>query len=153
MKKTQSVFLLVGFLLLGIFTLSSQEEKKNSDKEIRAEMEEKNNLSYNPRGRRDPFRNLLSGREVKEKVMARGIPQISIDDITLIGIVKARGKYTAVINGPQGFPFFIKAGEKFFDGFVLSIKESQVVFRKTKERGVPLRNPKDIVKAISPEEL
>lgn len=153
MKKIRNVFILVGFLILGIFTLLSQEEKKNSDKEIRAKIEEKNYFSYNPRGRRDPFRNLLAGREVKEKALKGGMPEISIDDITLIGIVKARGKYTAVINGPQEFPFFIKAGDNFSDGFVLSIKESQVVFRKTKERGILLIKPKDIVKVISPEEL
>ncbi len=153
MKKIRNVFILVGFLILGIFTLLSQEEKKNPDKEIGAEMEEKNYFSYNPRGRRDPFRNLLAGRDVKEKALVGGMPEISIDDITLVGIIKARGKYTAVINGPQEFPFFIKVGDKFSDGSVLSIKESQVVFRKTKERGILLIIPKDIVKALSPEEL
>jgi len=152
-KKIRNVLLLVGFLILGIFTLLSQEEKKNPDKEIGAEMEEKNYFSYNPRGRRDPFRNLLAERDVKEKALVGGMPEISIDDITLLGIVKARGKYTAVINGPQEFPFFIKVGDEFSDGFVLSIKESQVVFRKTKERGILLIIPKDIVKALSPEEL
>lgn len=152
MKKTLSFLLLVILLTWGTPPLSSQEAKKNAIEEFDAKMEEENYLSYNPGGRRDPFRNLLAGREIKEKGLAVGMPQMSIDDINLIGIVKARGKYTAIINGPQGFPFFIKEGDKFSDGFVFSIKDTRVVFRKTIETGLPLRKPKDIIKEISPEE-
>jgi Tfp pilus assembly protein PilP len=152
MKKMLIFFLVVSFISLGIFPLLSQEEKNKSRVEISSTGGEKPYPSYNPRGRRDPFRDLLAGREVKEKALVGGVPQLSINDVNLIGIVKAKGKYTAIINGPQGFPFFIKKGDRFSDGFVLSIKESQVVLRKTKERGIPLMKPKDIVKEINPEE-
>ena len=81
-----------------------------------------------------------------------GVANMAIDDVVLIGITKVRGKLNAVINGPQGFPETIKTGDKFADGFVLSIHESKVVFRKTRERGVPLYKPKDVVKEINPEE-
>jgi len=102
--------------------------------------------------RRDPFRDLLGGRDVKEKPAVTGIPQMSIDDVVLIGIVKARGVYSAIINGPQGFPYSLKVGDQFRDGFVLSIKASQVVFRKTRDRGILLFKPKTIIKEIHPEE-
>jgi len=46
---------------------------------------------------------------------------------------------------------FVKVGDKFTDGFVLSITESQVVLRKTHERGIPLIRPRDIVKEITEE--
>jgi Tfp pilus assembly protein PilP len=77
---------------------------------------------------------------------------MSIDDTTLVGIVKTKQKLTAIVSGPQGFPYFIKAGDKFADGYVLSINDYQVVFRKTNERGIPLMRPKDIIKEINPEE-
>jgi Tfp pilus assembly protein PilP len=108
--------------------------------------------SYNPEGRRDPFKNLMAGRDVKEKTGAEGLMQLSVGDMTLIGLLKYRGKLTAIVTGPQGFPFNMKVGDAFADGYVLSIGENQVVFRQTKERGLPLMRPRDIVKEINPEE-
>ena len=108
--------------------------------------------SYNPEGRRDPFKNLMAGRDVKEKTGAEGLMQLSVADMTLIGILKYRGKLTAIVTGPQGFPFNMKVGDAFADGYVLSVGENQVVFRQTKERGLPLMRPRDIVKEINPEE-
>ena len=95
---------------------------------------------------------LLAGRDAKRETSPTGKPEMYIDDITLIGIVKARGKFTAIVTGPQEFPLFIKVGQRFSDGFVLSIQASKITFRKTKERGFPLFKPKDIVKEIHPGE-
>jgi Tfp pilus assembly protein PilP len=106
--------------------------------------------TYNPEGRRDPFKDLLTGRELREK-SATGEPQVFIDDLILFGIVKNKNIYTAMIGLPQGFPKFVKVGDKFTDGYVLSITESQVVLRKTHERGIPLIRPRDIVKEITEE--
>ena len=108
--------------------------------------------TYDPAGRRDPFKNLLSGKEIKEKSEAGATPQLFVDDILLIGIVKYKNKYTAILSGPQGFPYYFEVGDKLSDAFILAISEDQVVFRKTNERGIPLTRPKDIVKAIQPEE-
>lgn len=149
-----SLFLCLGICLLNSSVLpgQTQEENKDLSTEIRAKMLKKNVLIYDPAGRRDPFRDLLMGKDTKEKNWLAGIPQISIDDIVLTGIVKGKGRFTAIISGPEGFPYFIQDGDKFADGFVLSVKESQVIFRKTKEKGIPLFRPKDITKEIYPEE-
>lgn len=156
MNKILTLFLCICFLCLGFETLQAQvakkEEKKAPEKEILSDLQAKPSL-YSPAGRRDPFKDLLGGREVtKEKTIAGGVPELSVDEVNLIGIVKAKGKFTAIINSPQGFPYFIKEGEKFADGFVLSIQETQVVFRKISDRGIPLSKPKDIIKEIYPEE-
>ena len=105
-------------------------------------------FTYNPEGRRDPFKDLLTGRELREKT-ATGEPQVFIDDLILFGIVKNKKTYTAMIGMPQGFPMFVNVGDKFTDGYVLSITESQVVLRKTHERGIPLIRPRDIIKEIT----
>jgi len=152
MKKFGIVLLCIGFIAMGTSPLFSQEEKKETDKTISTESGQQTHPPYNPRGRRDPFRNLIAGRDVSEKPVVRGIAQMYINDVNLIGIVKARGEYTAIINGPQGFPYNIKVGQKFADGFVQSIEALKVIFRKTKERGIPLRRPRDIIKEIKPEE-
>jgi hypothetical protein len=151
MKKIFILLSWVGFLLAGSSLLFSQEQKKPPERETLSDVQ--TNLStYDPAGRRDPFKNLLAGKELKEKTTPGGVPQLFIDDINLIGIVKYKKKYTAILSGPQGFPYYFEVGDKLTDGFILSINESQVVFRKTNERGIPLTKPKDIVKEIKPEE-
>lgn len=160
MKKTLTFFLFVAFLCLCTQTVLLQEkkqenkkqEKQELKKEATTEVPKKTTPSYNPAGRKDPFRDLLTAQE-ETTTPAEGEPQISIDNITLIGIAKARGQYTAIVTGPEDFPIFIKVGHKFTDGFVLKIDDNKIVFRKTKERGVLLFQPKDIVKEINLEEI
>ncbi|MHB8095377.1 MAG: hypothetical protein ACYDH0_10610 [Candidatus Aminicenantales bacterium] len=149
MKKTFVLILALGILGSSGLPLRSQEKQKPAEESLLKIVSD--NPTYNPEGRRDPFKNLLQGAEVRDKTPG-GIRQMSIDEIVLTGIVKSGQQLTAIVSGPQGFPYFIKAGEKFADGYVLSITDSQVVFRKTNERGVPLMRSKDIIKEINPEE-
>lgn len=150
MKKSIVFMLAIGILGLGPMMLSTQENGGQLETDVLKPPPEKG--TYDSAGRRDPFKNLLGGKDIKEKSAVGGIPRMSIDDTTLVGIVKTKQKLTAIVSGPQGFPYFIKAGDKFADGYVLSIKDDQVVFRKTNERGIPLMRPKDIIKEINPEE-
>jgi len=106
---------------------------------------------YDPGNRRDPFRDLLGGSLTKERASAEG-PQLTLEDLRLIGIVKEKRRLYALVTGPQGFPYKIKEGDKFSDGFVLKITEETVTFRQTSEKGLRLINPRDIVKDINPEE-
>jgi Tfp pilus assembly protein PilP len=106
-------------------------------------------FTYNPEGRRDPFKDLLSGRDAKKP--EPGENQLLIDDLILFGIVKNKTVYTALIGTAQGFPTFAKVGDKFADGYVLSINDTQVVLRKTHERGIPLIRPRDVIKEITEE--
>jgi hypothetical protein len=137
-------------LVLGVSSPFFQE--KETQETIAPQIQKESSPTYNPAGRRDPFRNLLGGRDAQTPVYIDGVPQIYIDDVILIGIVKARGKFTAIINDGQDFPYYIKEGEKFADGFVRLIEESRVIFRKTHERGIPLLKPKDVIKEIYPQE-
>ncbi len=108
--------------------------------------------TYDPQGRRDPFRDLLAGTDVEEGQEIKVVSEMSIDDINLIGILKIEGLLSGIIRGPQGFPYKIYEGDKFKDGFVLSIEEKKVTFRKTKNRGIPLSRPIDVTKEINPQE-
>jgi hypothetical protein len=131
--------------------LFPQEQKAAPEREALIDLQMKQ-PTYDASGRRDPFKNLLGGKELKEKSTLGAAPQLFIDDINLIGIVKYKKKYTAVLSGPQGFPYYFEIGDKLSDGFILSIGETQVIFRKTNERGIPLTKPKDVIKEINPEE-
>ena len=136
-----SILLVVGTLF--VFT----QETKTKEEQV-SQVLNKRIPSYNPAGRRDPFRDLLGGRDIQTPANVEGIPQMYIDDVVLVGIVKSKNQFTAIINNAQGFPFYIKEGAKFADGYVLSVEASRVIFRKTHERGIPLRQPKDVIKEL-----
>lgn len=139
------------FICLGSNFLSAQDAEQSVQQDLQMEIKPRG-PTYNPEERRDPFRDLLAGQDPREKDKTQGIQQLAIEDAILIGIVKYKGKLTAIINDTQGYPYYIKTGDNFLDGFVLNVNDSQVIFRKTKERGIPLTNPKDIVKEIKLEE-
>ena len=148
MKK--AAFLLIAIPLAGLAPLLAQETTAPPPPETAPMLAVQTGFTYNPEGRRDPFKDLLGGRDLKEK-SAIGENQIFIDDLILFGIVKNRNVYTALIGMPQGYPMFAKVGDKFADGYVRSISETQVVLRKTHERGIPLMRPRDISKEITEE--
>ena len=150
MKRTILLFCCFCLILSGSSSFFSQE--KETQETITLQIQKDQPPAYDPAGRRDPFRDLLGGRDVQTPTYVDGIPQIYIDDVILIGIVKARVEFTAILNGGQGFPYYVKDGEKFADGFILLIEESRVIFRKTHERGIPLLKPKDVIKEIYPQE-
>jgi len=149
MRKIKILSFILGCLLFNLF-LSSQEQKELPTLSLSAPQPQL--PIYSPGGRRDPFKNLLAGKEIKGKTSPAGEAQLFIDDLKLIGIVKHKNQYEAIFAGPHGFPIYFRVGDKVSDGFILSINESQVVFRKTNERGIPLMRPKDITKEIHPEE-
>jgi hypothetical protein len=147
----------VGFLTCAVLLITagslllSQEAAKPAEQPAKPGL--KSQIpAYDAAGRRDPFKNLLAGKEIKEKSQAGLTPQLYVDDVNLIGIVKYKKKYTAILSGPQGFPYYFEVGDKLADAFILAISENQVIFRKTNERGIPLTRPKDLVKEIKPEE-
>jgi Tfp pilus assembly protein PilP len=150
MRKILIFIMALGILGWAGLSSADQASGKTDNPEIRSAPQTKE-PTYSPAGRRDPFKDLLAGKDIKNKGVRAGVPQLYIDDITLIGISKKNNIYAAIINGPQGFPYTLRAGDKLSDGFVLSISDMKVVFRKTQERGFPLMKPKDITKEINPE--
>ena len=146
----KAVLLLLCISFAGLAPLLAQETTATPPPENAPALTVQTGFTYNPEGRRDPFKDLLAGRDMREKA-AVGENQMFIDDLVLSGIVKNKNVYTALIGMPQGFPMFAKVGDKFADGYVLSISETQVVLRKTHERGIPLIRPRDIIKEITEE--
>jgi Tfp pilus assembly protein PilP len=109
-------------------------------------------FSYSSGGRRDPFKDLMGGQDIKEKRIIAGFADLLLEEIRILGIIRVKDKRVAIVSLPEGFPATVHEGDRFADGYVLSIEDGQVVLRKTRERGVPLMKPRDIVKEITPEE-
>jgi hypothetical protein len=148
MKRVALVILFLS--LIGLVPLLAQETAAAPPPEAAKTVAPPPGFAYNSEGRRDPFKDLLTGRDMREKTAA-GEPQVFIDDLVLFGIVKNKNVYTALLGTVQGFPTFAKVGDKFADGYVLSINDTQVVLRKTHERGIPLMRPRDVIKEITEE--
>ena len=149
MRKAAALFLLAG--LAGLASLAAQEAVTAPPPETKPVISPLSSFTYSSEGRRDPFKDLLGGRDVRERA-ADGTPQVNVEDLTLIGIIKSRGGFTAILGSGRSFPYFSTVGDKFTDGYILRITENAVVFRKTHERGLPLLRPRDITKEINPEE-
>lgn len=156
MKKILIFSLLACFLCLSIQPLHSQEKKQEETKkrELLSKLDETigktTRLTYTSKGRRDPFKDQFGkATPSKKKPTAKsGSPGMSISTVQLIGIVKAKGLFTAIISGPGNFPMFIKARDRFYDGYVLRIEASRVIFRQTRQGNLRLSPAKTIIKEI-----
>jgi len=87
--------------------------------------------SYDPAGRRDPFRSLLV-REQSRGGLERppGIAGIQIDDLVVHGIWKTRSGYVAQIRATDNKSYLIRAGDLLYDGEVTRVGPNEVSFRQ-----------------------
>ncbi len=149
MKQLAIVFLAAA--IMGFAPLFAQEETAEAQTVARPTLNQRVLFSYNSEGRRDPFKDLLGGADLREKTAADAA-QVPFEDLKLTGITKTLKGWNAILETAQGFPLFVKIGDRFSDGYVLAINDTQVIFRKTHDRGIPLMRPRDIIKEINPEE-
>jgi hypothetical protein len=87
--------------------------------------------TYDPAGRRDPFRSLL----VRPDDRARGerppgIAGMSIDDVVVHGIWRVRSGYVAQVRGTDNKSYLIRGGDLLYDGEVTRVGPNEVVFRQ-----------------------
>ena len=87
--------------------------------------------SYDPAGRRDPFRSLLV-REQSRGGAERppGIAGIAIDDLVVHGIWKTRSGFVAQIRATDNKSYLIRAGDLLYDGEVMRVGPNEVSFRQ-----------------------
>lgn len=145
------------FILLSIFYLSTltsqQTTPKSGEQKIAEDENPPGDYVYNPSGRRDPFIDLLVGEKREKTSGVSGEQALLIGELELVGIAcDEAGQCWATLTGPDGMPYFLKKGDRLFDGYVLSIDSNKVVLRRELRRPGLLRNYEDIVKKLSPEE-
>ena len=87
-------------------------------------------FTYDPAGRRDPFRSLLA-RQAKEELGQRppGLRGMGVEEIKLQGILKLPEGYAAMIQGTDNTSYLIRPGTVLYDGNVEHIEPGKVVFR------------------------
>jgi len=106
--------------------------------------------SYDPAGRRDPFRSLLM-RPEKGMTGQRppGVPGIAIDDVILQGIWKTRAGYVAQIRGTDNKSYLLRAGDQLYDGEVLKIAPNEVTLRQNLNDPQSVKPFRDITKQLN----
>jgi hypothetical protein len=91
-------------------------------------------FSYDPAGRRDPFRSLLEGFEELEEGPARarppGLPGMMIGELRLEGIIETPSGILAFVLGRDNVSYIIRPGTKLYNGEVMEIQPKKVVFRQ-----------------------
>ena len=108
---------------------------------------------YKPKGRRDPFWNLLQGKSVKvQREQREGIGGMLIEELELEGIIYKGGTHIALFKGPDGKPYDVKVGDSVYDGEVIKIDINSVVFKRLLTIALGGTKEKITIISLVPEE-
>jgi type IV pilus assembly protein PilP len=87
--------------------------------------------SYDPAGRRDPFRSLLVRPEDRARgERPPGVAGMSIDDVVIHGIWRTRSGFIAQVRAVDNKSYLVRAGDLLYDGEVTRVGPNEVVFRQ-----------------------
>jgi type IV pilus assembly protein PilP len=106
--------------------------------------------TYDPAGRRDPFRSLLireQGRGGNQR--PPGIAGITIDDINLQGIWKTKSGYVAQIRATDNKSYLLRAGDQLYDGEVTRVGPNEVAFRQNLNDPQSVKPFRDVTKQLN----
>ncbi|MEP0775228.1 MAG: hypothetical protein HRF46_12785 [Acidobacteriota bacterium] len=106
-------------------------------------------FSYDPAGRRDPFRSLLAGRQ-REDLGDRppGLRGMAVDEIKLQGIMRLPDGYVAMIQGTDNTSYLLQAGAVLWDGTVERIEPGRVIFKVQVADPQSLRPYREVVRTL-----
>jgi Tfp pilus assembly protein PilP len=117
------------------------------------EMLQGETFSYDPAGRRDPFRSLREGFEQIKDDEAEprppGLPGMMVDEIRLSGIIETPNGILAFVQGRDNISYILRPGTKLYDGEVKEIHFDRIVFRKQSNDPKQLKPYEDVVREIT----
>ncbi|MEO5824149.1 MAG: hypothetical protein ABIT71_26880 [Vicinamibacteraceae bacterium] len=85
--------------------------------------------NYDASGRRDPF--MALDRASDPRVNAgklTGLAGLMINEATVKGVVKSRGRMMAIVQAPDNKTYVVKASDRLLDGEVRAVTAEAVVF-------------------------
>jgi type IV pilus assembly protein PilP len=117
--------------------------------EILEETESATSYRYDPQGRRDPFRSLVGPTpKISRENAPPGPPGFLIDEMDLTGVIRTREGLVAMVNGPDNNGYLLRAGDKVFDGEVVRVTTTSVVFRQEVNDPTRIERFREVVKEI-----
>jgi type IV pilus assembly protein PilP len=106
--------------------------------------------TYDPAGRRDPFRSLLVRPEQRAAgSRPPGIAGVSVDDVVLQGIWKTQAGYVAQIRGTDNKSYLLRPGNLLWDGEVTRIGPNEVTFRQNLNDPQSVKPFRDVTKQLN----
>jgi type IV pilus assembly protein PilP len=106
--------------------------------------------TYDPAGRRDPFRSLLVRSENRAGgARPPGIAGIAVDDVIIQGIWKTKAGYLAQIRGTDNKSYLLKPGDLLYDGEVTRIGPNEVSFRQNLNDPQSVKPFRDVTKQLN----
>ena len=112
------------------------------------------NYEYGPQGRRDPFVSLINrGNDGKDTGAATarradGVPGMLTGELTVHGILQTRGAWVAMVSGPDGKVYTVRAGERLADGVIRSVNATTVVILQAVNDPLSLEKQREVRKFL-----
>ncbi len=106
--------------------------------------------TYEVRGRRDPFRSLLlRTQDDKDRQRPPGIAGMLVEELSLQGTIRTRQGWIAMMRGGDNRSYLLRKGTTVYDGEVLEIGPTEVVFRQNVNDPTSPKPFRDVVKALA----
>jgi hypothetical protein len=112
-------------------------------------------FTYDPAGRRDPFRSLVDPLNSAQKgPRPRGIAGMLISEVDLVGIVQKGRESVAFFNGSDNKGYFLRVGDTLYDGKITKIDRSSgtVMFRQDVNDPRSIKPYRDVAKRLASAE-
>ena len=109
--------------------------------------------TYDPGDRRDPFKSLelTKNRPELRGPLPEGVPGLLIDEIDLTGIYQTSKGFIAQLSAPnKNRSYLVREGDQLYDGDVVRITRSEVVFKQIVNDPTVLKPFREVVKKLSP---
>jgi hypothetical protein len=110
-------------------------------------------VTYDPGTRRDPFKSLLVAPDqlVNRGPRPEGIPGLLVDEVELTGIYRTPRGYVAQVRTSKNEKgYLIKEGDQLYDGEVVNITRTEVVFKQIVQDPTALKPFREVVKKLYP---
>ena len=111
-------------------------------------------FTYDPAGRRDPFRSLIDPLNSPTRgPRPRGINGMLISEVDLVGIVQKGKQAVAFFNGSDNKGYFLKVGDALYDGKIIRIdrETGTVMFRQDVNDPRSIKPFRDVTKRLASE--
>jgi type IV pilus assembly protein PilP len=112
---------------------------------------------YNPSGRRDPFMSLVRrGGPTEKGARPSGVEGLLIAEMALRGILKNMEEteqyYIAFLSGPDGKSYWVRTGQRVFDGRLVAIDATTVTFEQEVSDPLSRVKTRNVKKYLYPSE-
>lgn len=109
------------------------------------------NYQYAQEGRRDPFLSLINrGTDARGQITKRvdGVAGLQTAELVVRGMVQSRGTWVAMVAGPDGKVYTVRAGDRLADGVIRTVTAQAVVILQEVNDPLSLEKQREVRKFL-----